>query len=698
MDAPARDATAHNATGTILQPPPRRLWRPMPIPALILYALLAFFWFGSRGSWTARYLGEGNDPVQFMWFLKWWPFAIGKGIDPFWTRYVWYPHGFDLVWATSVPMLALLAAPLTAAKGAVFSFNVISVLSPALSAWTGYLLARDVTRDDIASLFAGFFFGFSAYELGQLLGHLNLDAIFLIPLIVLAVLRRFRGALSRRRFVALATLGLFVELGISMEIVASFCTLGAIVWAVFWFCGPREDRQRLWRLAIDIVIAGCCLAILSLPYAVYLVLGASTAPDTINPTTIFSANLLNYALPTWPERFGYGLAHPISAHFSGNPSEQGAYLGLPLIAILLASAWQFRKNRRIRALLVSILALVLASLGPVLHVTGRPTGIPLPWALAQHLPLIRSALPTRFTMFIALAAGLAAALWVAAGSGAGRVARIAAAFVACLLLIPNPLAYAWHKVPVAPMLTKPAIAKLLGPKPNLVVLPFAYAGPGMGWQLGANMAFTQSGGYVGFFPRHAGRWIAVHDLIVGKPSADFANGMTAFCATHRVTAILLTPGTPPSLAHAVLALGWPATRLPDMTPDVTIVRVPPADTLDYYAVTGNYWPSGGPRSWIGRAAAIHTGLRPLTVKISGQDRPAPLPPVRLTVTIGDASQIYSVNDATRIEFTVPPSSTATLRAARVFRPSDVIDNGDKRHLSVEISVSPGKTTPPPAAG
>ncbi len=95
------------------------------------------------------------------------------GLDPFTSRYVWFPLGADLAWDTSVPAASLFALPLMFIGGPVFAFNVLSVTAPSLAAWTMFLLARELTGDWGAALFGGYIFGFSAYELGELLGHLN---------------------------------------------------------------------------------------------------------------------------------------------------------------------------------------------------------------------------------------------------------------------------------------------------------------------------------------------------------------------------------------------------------------------------------------------------------------------------------------------------------------------------------------------
>lgn len=679
----------------------KRLWRGAAPVALAIYVGLALLLFGSRGSWTMSYIGMGYDPISFIWFLNWWPFALRHGLDLFWTHYVWFPQGFDLAWATSVPVLAWLAAPVTAVLGPVFAFNLISVLAPALSAWTAYLLGRDLTRDDVAAFFSGWFFGFSAYEAGQLTAHLNLAAIFVVPLLVMLVLRRFRGVISRRLFVSLVAVLLFIQVGISMEIAATACTIGAVVWLVFRWFGEPADRPALWRLAFEVAIALCGVLVLALPYEISLLRGATAAPGIINSPWWYSADLLNYVLPTALQRFGHAVVAPITARFTGNISENGAYLGLPLIAILIAAARQFRRTPRLRALAIAIAVLAVLSLGPVLHVAGRTFFIPLPWAAFLNLPLIRAALPVRIAMYVSLAAGLLVAAWIAAGRDGGRGARIGAALVAGLFLLPAPLAFAWSRVPETPAALKPpALTARLGAMPNLLILPFGESGPGMAWQLGAKMGFIQSGGYVGFTPKQAMGWPAIRELRHANPSPHFADDLAAYCVSHRVTAIAMGPATPARLADAVLTLGWPVARLQG----VTFVRVPPVATLDYFAITGDYWPSDREFGWIGHAVRIRAGRRPLVVTLSGAGRPAKLPAVAVTVTMDTGRRIYRLDRASRIRIDMPAGSTASVEAARTFRSTGQYNRGGKpygslsRNISVQIAIMPQRASAAPADG
>ena len=51
--------------------------------------------------------GHYNDPMQAMWNLKWVPWALLHGHDPFGTDAIYYPHGVSLSWNTVMPTLGI---------------------------------------------------------------------------------------------------------------------------------------------------------------------------------------------------------------------------------------------------------------------------------------------------------------------------------------------------------------------------------------------------------------------------------------------------------------------------------------------------------------------------------------------------------------------------------------------------------------
>src|SRR5260221_10554270 len=141
------------------------------------------------------------------------------------------------------------------------------------------------------------------------------------------------------------------------------------------------------------------------------------------------------------------------------------------------------------------------------------------------------------------------------------------------------------------------------------------------------MRFTQSGGYVGFVPvLEAESWPVITYLLTGVAPPSFESDLSQFCLAHRVSAILVGPGTPPALAAAVSALHWQETN----DHGVRVVRVPDPHSMHYYQVSGDYWlrdPAIFADSWIGREVKIVTQEQPLEVRFTGQSPPAgPCPP------------------------------------------------------------------------
>jgi len=657
----------------------------LPVAGL-LYLLLSLLYFGTVGDYGRMYLGYGVDPIGFIWFLNWWPWAIAHGLNPFISYYVWYPHGFNMTWATSMPSAALLMWPLTWLSSAVVSYNVVSLVAPALSAWVAFLLARYLTRDTPASFIGGYLFGFSSYELGEMLGHLNLNMIFLVPAVMLLAVQRIRGDLSRARFVAAIAVAMLFQLGLSSELLATTCFFGAITWAIFLAFATEEERRRLWTVAGEIILAAGIMAVVAAPFLYFFVTqNRADVPSQIHDPAAFSNDPLNYLLP-YQVIPGQSLfwANPLPAlHSYGDNAGYDAYLGLPLILILILQLRELRRRPYLKPLLLSLLAIVILSLGPILHIANMATKLWLPWSLALHLPLISQALPNRFSMFVALAAGLIAALWLAAArSGRERAGCYTLAALACLCLLPNPaLLRHWTPLPLESFFEPQNVAASIEKDANVIILP--YLGPGLLWQWQSGMRFTQSGGYVGFVPlREAQDWPVVTYLFTGKPGPRFENDLSGFCVVHRVSAILIGPGTPGELVAAISALHWPETD----AYGVRVLRVPNPDSLHFHRVLGDYWPQD---NWMGRQVNIVTHGQPMEVRITGRNRPVELGPVEIRATInGSEVANYRIGQPDMQVLRVPANASVTLTASATFVQKGHPPDGEQRNLSVLLSLQP----------
>jgi hypothetical protein len=657
--------------------------RRLPAAGLI-YLFLSLLYFGTAGDYGHMYLGYGLDPIQFIWFLNWWPWAIAHGLNPFVSYYVWYPHGFNLAWATSMPLAAVLMWPVTWLSSAVVSYNVLSLVAPALSAWTGFLLARYLTRDTAASFIGGYLFGFSSYELGEIIAHLNLDMIFVVPLLVLLVVQRIRGDLSRPWFVAALALAMLVQLGFSSELLATTCFFGAITWVIFLVFATEEERRQLWMVAREIFLAAGITAVVAAPFLYFVMQNRADVPPQIHDPEVFSHDPLNYLVPSEvaPGQTLF-LATIARLHSHGDTGGLDAYLGLPLILILILQLRELRRRPYLKPLLLSLLAIVILSLGPRLHLAGVATSLWLPWRLALRLPLISQALPNRFSMFVALATGVTAALWLAAArSGWQRTGRYTLAALACLCLLPNPaIVRHWTPLPLEPFFEPQNVAASIEKDANVIILP--YLGPGLLWQWQSGMRFTQSGGYVGFTPlSEAQNWPVVTNLYTGTAGALFENDLNAFCMAHRVSAILVGPGTPAALITAIGALHWQETN----SHGVRVLHVPDPDSLHFYRVRGDYWPQD---SWMGRQVNIVTHGQPMELRITGQYRPVELGPVEIRAIVnGSEMAPYHIGQPDTEVLRVPADASVTLIASATFVPNGLPPNVEQRSLSVVLGLQP----------
>jgi hypothetical protein len=115
--------------------------------ALAGYLVLSVLFFGRAlfAGFSSHILGKANDATIFIWSLVWWPPAVAAGINPFITKAVWAPAGYNLAWSTAIPLASFVASPLTASLGPVASYNLLVLSCPALAGRAAFLLCRYIS-------------------------------------------------------------------------------------------------------------------------------------------------------------------------------------------------------------------------------------------------------------------------------------------------------------------------------------------------------------------------------------------------------------------------------------------------------------------------------------------------------------------------------------------------------------------------
>ncbi len=413
-ESQVRSSTAPAAPGS-------RRWRAAWPVLLVLACYVGLSFIAYLHAWTASTPSviepSGQDSQMNMWFIAWVPYAILHGHNPFFTVYGNYPFGVNLLTGTGEVLLGLIGTPITLIFGPLVSYNALLTLAMASSAFSGYIFARRFTRWRPAAFIAGLLYGFSPYMIGQGQYHPFLAFVPIPPLIFL-VLYELLVVQERRasKCGALLALLVCVQYFISTEILADTVLVAGIAIVLIAVSHPHSVKKRVSHAAAGLGTA-IALAVLALGWPTFYALnGPAHVAGSLNPIPgeWNRADLMGAIVPNQNQLIAPARFANIGNSFALNPQENGSYLGLPLIVILM-SAVMLRRRRRVLVFSVVFAAFAfLLSLGSPLVVSGSPQWsfgkIGLPEGLLNYLPLLNGAEPARFALFVALFASLALAV------------------------------------------------------------------------------------------------------------------------------------------------------------------------------------------------------------------------------------------------------------------------------------------------
>jgi hypothetical protein len=169
----------------------------------------------------------------------------------------------------------------------------------------------------------------------------------------------------------------------------------------------------------------------------------------------------------------------------------------------------------------------------------------IPGDLLARTPLIQSAVPARFALYVSLAVGVVAALWVARSSGRWGWVRWVIGIAAVVSLLPRPPAHAPPQV-VPAFLTSPVMHDVLSPHENVYAI-VDEKGDEMLWQAMADYWFDIAQGYIGPLPPSLSTGpmaggLHLRRVKVVPPATEFAT----WTRDHQVTAVVVDDRALPS--------------------------------------------------------------------------------------------------------------------------------------------------------
>ena len=528
------------------------------VAAFLFYPALAMLLYGGVIAHpSTTYIGDGHDPAAYIWSMVWWPYAVSHRLNPFITRVIWTPSGFNLTWAAAIPGPSFILSPITRWLGPVVSFNTLMIFIPATVSWSTFLPCRRISGQFYPSLLGGYLFGFSPYMIGHMhMGQPNLTLIFGVPICLHLVLLRLDGAIGRIMFVAMLAIALALQFFVSTEIVALMTLFGGASLGLALLVLPMDQRLVVRRAIPLVALAYVVFAILVSPYLYYAF--AYGVPEQMHPVEKCSADLLGYLVPSQMLLFGGGtfwrLSNTLTPHvwYTG----KGIYANPALLVILLLYARRHWRTGAGKLLLLASLMVVVCSFGPYLHVANRPLLV-LPWRWIMKVPTLNKALPVRFPMFFYLCISIMASI-VLSERSIRRSFRTALAGLSVLLLLPSRhyIRTLPQQVDTPDFFNASILDAHVKRGDTLLILPFSIQGTSLLWQAQTDMYFNMVGGYVStYVPEDFRRWPVVAMMLGDEPGPDLVNQLKPFLAHYQVKGIVLAPEAQPKWRGPISELG-----------------------------------------------------------------------------------------------------------------------------------------------
>ena len=459
-----------------------------------------------------------------LWFMRWVAFALCHGYNPLLSDYIDYPGGVNLMWNGLFPLSAILLSPVTLSLGPVVARNLLMTLALGASSFTAFLACSRYVAHRGGAFLGGLLYGFSPYMLAHSLGHLHLTIAFIPPLLLLALDDAIRR--QRRSWVwtgCLVGVLMALQLWTGEEMLATEGLVAVLAIAIVIALHPARVREKAPYALRALAAAGLTALVLgAFPLAVQF-LGPQRVSGTLQPLNVYASDLLNFVLPTRMQAFTPAPALQVTDQLTGNLTEWDAYLGIPLIALLVGavvSGWKTSALMRTCALVG--FAVAILSMGITVHVGGTMTALPVPmlalalprlrhgvpgrtilftitagWAALALAPVLHDILPNRLMLYVFLFAGIVLAWFVGEMARAAPRVRLLGGLAVALALAPLAPSLPFPVLEIRTPAYFTAEATSLPAGSTALVAPYARGGSAdaMLWQAEAGMRFRMPEGY-----------------------------------------------------------------------------------------------------------------------------------------------------------------------------------------------------------
>ncbi|WP_204334562.1 hypothetical protein [Micromonospora solifontis] len=465
----------------VVDPPHRPRRRPARADVLALAAYAVLGVLVCLNYWgDVQHRVSSHLPTDHSWFE--WLFAHGAYSvrhleNPLFTARQNAPDGVNMMANTSLLGVTLPLAPLTLLLGPQVMYALYLGAALSATAATSYwMLSRHLVRSRAAAFVGGAFLGFAPGIVHHANGQPNFVSNFLLPLIVVRVLRLGEPGRRLRNGIAL---GLLVSYQIFIN--EEMLLLTALACLVVVLAYVVQRPRAAWRQAGTFLAAGGVGAGVALLLTAYPIWYQFNGPQSYR-------GLQGGIFHSWGEdlmafvTFARDtVAGDEAVEKTIGLTEQNSWFGWPLVLVaLVALVLLVRRSLPARIVAVLVVLFTVAALGPKLRFDGVETTVDGPWAyVPDNLPLVEMMMPTRLTLVVAGAVGVLLALAWNALAGGGRPPVPAPRAAVEAPPAPSPaagprrrwlrgLGYAAIVAALLPLLPRPLPAQQIDPPPHFI--------------------------------------------------------------------------------------------------------------------------------------------------------------------------------------------------------------------------------------
>jgi len=455
--------------------------------ALLFVALTAAMTWPQAANLSTR-VYDSDDPLLSIWRVAWIAHILPTSPGDLLNGNIFHPEKRTLAYSDSVLLEGVAGAPLIwSGVSQVTTYNLLLLMSMALSGWAMWRYASYLTGHSAAAILAGIIFTFVPFRFDHL-HHLELQATIFLPLTLLYFERTFDRESRRDAWLLAAS---YVAQVYSCIYYSVFLATALVPIAAFrlWRM-PAAGRSRVLRAVIPAAVAAMTAVA---PYAYAYALNRETLGErTDQDIRLYSATMWNYLATT--------KANVIHGGWSAQFGQSERFLFPGVLAVALALFGLVALESR-RATLVTI-----GAIGFVISLGLNSPFYELLRAVAVPYRGLRAPARASILVYLALAA-LGAYGWARVMRGRSKAVTAIATIVmaAALLLEFRTRLESWLTIPERPA----EVYQWLATQPRSVVaeVPLARADELHSIYDGLYM-FNSTwhwqpivNGYSGFFPR-----------------------------------------------------------------------------------------------------------------------------------------------------------------------------------------------------